>query len=169
MNEILKQRLVGTMVITALAAIFIPMLFDDPIEGADSYSNELSIPDEPLEIQAMQSQLDSIPRSRQEITSRAIPAQVNLQSQKITTAIKTDTHLKSWTIQIGSFGNKQNALEFRDKLRQQKFTAFVDTAPSSNGKLFRLRVGPEINKKVATKNQKRLEKLYSISTLLVSE
>ena len=61
MNEILKQRIVGAIVITALAAIFVPMLFDDPVPGVDNFTNELSLPQEPVE--DMQPLLDDIPKT----------------------------------------------------------------------------------------------------------
>lgn len=60
MNEILKQRIVGAIVITALAAIFVPMLFDDQVPGVDNFTNELSLPQEPKE--DMQPLLDDIPK-----------------------------------------------------------------------------------------------------------
>ena len=34
MNQELKQRFIGAVVVTALAAIFIPMLFDDPVDNS---------------------------------------------------------------------------------------------------------------------------------------
>ena len=112
MDEILKQRIVGTIVITSIAAIFIPMLFDDPIEGADSYSNELVIPEESLS--TLQHQMNTLPTSRDAVLSRPLPEHVNLQTQKITKAIKKDDTLKSWVIQIGSFSQKANAVEFKE-------------------------------------------------------
>jgi DedD protein len=48
MNQELKQRLIGAVVITALAAIFIPMLFDDPIENSGQSVSELVIPATPV-------------------------------------------------------------------------------------------------------------------------
>ncbi|MCK5353768.1 MAG: hypothetical protein KAJ63_01515, partial [Methyloprofundus sp.] len=48
MNETLKQRIVGIAVITAIAAIFVPMLFDDPISDDELYTNELVLPQEPI-------------------------------------------------------------------------------------------------------------------------
>lgn len=49
MNPELKQRLIGAVVVTALAAIFIPMLFDDPVENNGlTVSNNLAIPTTPL-------------------------------------------------------------------------------------------------------------------------
>ena len=34
MDHELKQRIIGTVVVTALAAIFVPMLFDDPVDSS---------------------------------------------------------------------------------------------------------------------------------------
>jgi DedD protein len=48
MNQELKQRLIGAVVVTALAAIFIPMLFDDPVENSSQSVSELVIPATPV-------------------------------------------------------------------------------------------------------------------------
>ncbi len=48
MNQELKQRLIGAVVVTALAAIFIPMLFDDPIDNSGQSVSELAIPETPV-------------------------------------------------------------------------------------------------------------------------
>jgi DedD protein len=47
MNQELKHRLIGAVVVTALAAIFIPMLFDDPIDDTGQMVSELAIPPAP--------------------------------------------------------------------------------------------------------------------------
>ncbi len=44
MDHELKQRLIGAVVVTALCAIFIPMLFDDPVDDSGQLASELSIP-----------------------------------------------------------------------------------------------------------------------------
>ena len=48
MNQELKQRLIGAVVVTALAAIFIPMLFDDPVDNSGQSVRELVIPATPV-------------------------------------------------------------------------------------------------------------------------
>ena len=48
MNQELKQRLIGAVVVTALAAIFIPMLFDDPVDNSGQLVSELVIPKTPI-------------------------------------------------------------------------------------------------------------------------
>lgn len=47
MNQELTQRLIGAVVVTALAAIFIPMLFDDPVDNSGRVVSELAIPTPP--------------------------------------------------------------------------------------------------------------------------
>jgi DedD protein len=42
----LKQRLIGALVVTILSAIFIPMLFDDPIEEEEQAVTTLTLPSE---------------------------------------------------------------------------------------------------------------------------
>ncbi|WP_052700705.1 SPOR domain-containing protein [Methylocucumis oryzae] len=47
MNKELSQRIIGAIVVTALAAIFIPMLFDEPVEEAAPVVSQLPIPSGP--------------------------------------------------------------------------------------------------------------------------
>lgn len=47
MTNDLKQRLVGAAVITAIAAIFLPMLFDDPVQETGKLANKVVIPTPP--------------------------------------------------------------------------------------------------------------------------
>lgn len=44
MDHELKQRLIGAVVVTALAAIFVPMLFDDPVDNSAQLVAEQTIP-----------------------------------------------------------------------------------------------------------------------------
>jgi DedD protein len=46
-DDKLKNRLAGAAVITVLAVIFLPMLFDDPVEKKGQVVSELDIPHKP--------------------------------------------------------------------------------------------------------------------------
>jgi DedD protein len=48
MNPELKHRLIGAAVVTALATIFIPMLFDDPVDNRGQSVSEIPIPATPV-------------------------------------------------------------------------------------------------------------------------
>ncbi len=75
---------------------------------------------------------------------------------------------KAWVIQVGSFNNRGNAFKLRNKLRSKKFTAFVEAVKTSKGRVYRVRVGPEIQRSQAKKIQKRLKKELKISGLVVA-
>ncbi|MDD4914470.1 MAG: SPOR domain-containing protein [Methylococcales bacterium] len=51
MEQELKQRLIGAAVITALAAIFVPMLFDDPVDDTEKKISALKLPEVPVKVQ----------------------------------------------------------------------------------------------------------------------
>ena len=65
MNQEITQRVIGAVVITALAAIFIPMMFDEPVSNSEQVAAELSIPEQPVVIDAPAPQ---VPTSVEEVT-----------------------------------------------------------------------------------------------------
>ena len=64
MDHELKQRLIGAVVVTALAAIFIPMLFDDPVDTSGKAVKELAIPPAPAE------SAQNLPDNKAEVMNR---------------------------------------------------------------------------------------------------
>lgn len=54
MDQELRQRLVGAFVITALLAIFVPMLFDDDVDQTGKNINQLTIPEVPAKAQEVE-------------------------------------------------------------------------------------------------------------------
>ena len=74
-----------------------------------------------------------------------------------------------WYIQLGSFSQQENAYSLRDKLRSQGFPVSIDEVLIDNAKSYRLRVGPELDKKRAEAMQVKLEKQNHLNSLLVSE
>jgi DedD protein len=70
MDHELKQRLIGAVVVTALCAIFIPMLFDDPVDNSGQLVSELNIP-APAESGA--STADKLPTSAEQVSKLPDP------------------------------------------------------------------------------------------------
>ena len=69
MDQELKQRLIGAAVITALAAIFVPMLFDDPIDETGKNINELKIPEMPAKVQDVE--IMPLPEKAEDVVTEA--------------------------------------------------------------------------------------------------
>jgi len=57
MDQELKQTIDRAAVVTALAAIFIPMLFDDPVDTSRAAVSEMTIPEAPHTPNAAESKL----------------------------------------------------------------------------------------------------------------
>jgi DedD protein len=68
MDHELKQRLIGAVVITALAAIFIPMLFDDPVDTSGKEVTQLAIP--PAPPAAAPETAQNLPQNRDQVMNR---------------------------------------------------------------------------------------------------
>lgn len=67
MDHELKQRLIGAVVVTALAAIFIPMLFDDPVDNSTKKVAEFTMPEAPVE---QVDQSDNLPDNKAQLLSK---------------------------------------------------------------------------------------------------
>ncbi len=228
MDQELKQRLIGAVVITALAAIFVPMLFDDPIEESGQMVNELTLPKPPVEAFAKTAERlpeDSRPQWSEEtidetvqlsgeaegltqeeldymgpvddgselkpIDKAALPGSLaEAGTAKSSTVEKTATtpvpvakvpetktevsatlpiaELVTWYIQPGSFSKKDNAFALRDKLRSQGFSTSVEEFDTRAGKSYRVLVGPETDKSKAQALRTRLDAANNLNSLLLS-
>ncbi len=167
MDQELKQRLIGAVVITALAAIFIPMLFDDPVQDEGKFINELKIPEPPTE--TFVETAEKIPDSVEQVLTLpdAPPLYVEQQEDE---PEPLASGLVRWIIQVGSFAERENALLLQEKLRKKGFSTFLDSVDTKkNGKLFRLRIGPELDKKRAEVTKEQLEKQFQLQPILVAE
>jgi DedD protein len=276
MDQELKQRLIGAAVVTALAAIFIPMLFDDPIDDSGKMVSEMTIPQTPAN--TVENETNKLPASAEEVTSKpaetdalpaepqdsalepapqvsengepeeavtedtvqtidepqwveenvveaepeqtveAIPTNDLSEAQKVQPSAapeqkrispdpspisesleeqtkpapakavaapvtppvkktaaapqaetsKANKGLSRWYIQAGSFGKKENALARLEDLRKQGLPVLMETQDTDKGTLYRLKVGPQLDKKRAIEIRNRLNK-QNIKSIIVAE
>ena len=65
----------------------------------------------------------------------------------------------AWVVQLGSFSSEENANALNEKLRKQKFPAFVEPIRQKSGTMvFRVRVGPELLRTDAQALKEKLDK-----------
>lgn len=158
----LKQRLVGVVVITSLAAIFVPMLFDDPIDKTGKMISELKIPDQPIKL--FDTEAISLPKNTDDVMKLPEP----LALKEVAKVPLHKAEMERWFIQAGMFGQKSNATALQNQLRQQGFPATISKVASGNGVLYRVRVGPELVKKRAEAMKDKLNSLNHIKAILTS-
>lgn len=75
--------------------------------------------------------------------------------------------IRGWAVQIGSFGNKNNASKLMEKLRKQSYPAYMESVKSNARVLWRVRVGPYPGKAEAEREMARLQKVHSDKLTLV--
>lgn len=66
--------------------------------------------------------------------------------------------LTSWVVQVASFNREENALMLRDKLRAAGYTAFIERLRQPGEDMFRVRIGPEVERARAEALRDRLER-----------
>lgn len=183
MEQRLKQRLIGAVVLLALAVIFIPMLLQGPIER-ESTSVPIEIPvqsmlseqtqpaPEPRLPTAVEPSVSTEPASQQavveSIQSPVVSDKPAATPPKPTViAPQVPPELVSWAVQVGSFGTEANALGLRDSLRGKGYAAYTEAIKSDGKVLYRVRVGPMVERSEAEKLQATLDSKESLKGLVV--
>ena len=176
-----KQRIVGAIVLVALAVIFIPILLPGHRDIGFT-DNGSPIPPKPAELENLKvlelekPQPAPMPREivRTPIDERSPatpagevespsaektpPPEEVLAEPKTNQATQTDaTTPKAWAVQVGSFTQRENAMRLRDQLRSKKYKAFVEQISSAGKTFYRVRVGPEVSRDKAEALQKELQ------------
>ena len=73
-----------------------------------------------------------------------------IKEQTVSVTERTNA-VTGWVVQVGSFSQKANAEKLRDRLRKMGMASFVATAQSKGKTIYRVRVGPEIDRADAEK------------------
>jgi len=161
MDQELKQRVVGAVVITSLAAIFVPMLFDDPINQSGKRIGMLEIPLIPNRFSDLEQ--SKIPKSIDDV--------VNLPQPQVFKKIEEKTIAKpmqSWFIQLGIFESETNAIALQNKVRRQGFPVSIKRIKTEKGMFHKVLVGPELDKNRAEKMKAKIDRLNNMKSILSS-
>lgn len=149
-NDKLRERLVGAAVLISLAVIFLPELLrpppDRPAEGIDLRMppapeiTALPPPAEPVPVpQRVEPEPEQLAEPRDDTLEPDVPAEAGA-------PLEVPRDLSGWVVQVGAFAQQANALRLRDELRAKGFSAYVDDLVGQNRTLYRVRVGPELQR-----------------------
>lgn len=176
MNTVMKQRLVGTVVIGCLAIIFIPILLDG--EGVSPPEMTATIPDAPpLPVEPV------IEQERPQIASDTLVEPVQ-EETAVTSASADDVTDTSppppeqprlnnagipatWTVRLGSFGEMANAEALVSRLREGGHRAFTRPLQTSRGPLTGVYVGPVMTESDAGNLQQELARAFELEGAVV--
>lgn len=184
MDEGLKRRLVGATVLVSLVVIFIPMLLDDdpvietgihktnipPMPERDYSSRVIPSVDERLATPPVERRPEIVPLQRPDpssaskkpdsstTASASIKGSMNEKPETAAPVVEPRVGLTAWVVQVGSFSSRENAEKLVAQIREMKYAAFMEQAEVDGKTVFRVKVGPEIDRKLADKMLASLNK-----------
>jgi len=168
----LQNRLVGTVILVAVAVIFLPDMLDGkktsnqdvfvnvppapnqkPIVNPEPFPAErvASATQRPIEI-VNEPALDAEPEPQVAAPDETVTAEVSsagnddLARQTVVEAPDEASTGNSWVIQLGSFRHQKNVKQLLDKLEDAGYRAFSKPIVTSSGPLTKVFVGPNLDK-----------------------
>jgi len=195
MDQNIKNRLVGIIVIFALAVIFLPMILDG--SGVRNDSFQVIIPPQPdvasdpefdSRIVELNAKVEAIPELEQrfvdEVSSDTAPQADSQESTKSETSpaptpvaakkveesetLPAKTGGDSWVLQVGSYQDRKKALVQRDKLRKSNISAvFIEQFNTDNKPSYRVRLGPFVNREQARVAQNKIKAKHNINGIIM--
>ena len=187
MDQNLKNRLVGVIVIFALAVIFLPMILDG--SGVRREQHDVIIPPQPLvtanpefeeKIVELQARVDALPElepryidensseNRIERTPEAETGGSAKTTDKASSTEKEEAAGDSWVLQVGSFQDRNKALAQRDKLRESNVAAvFIEQFSNNNKSSYRVRLGPFLNREQTRVAQNKIKAKHDIDGIIM--
>lgn len=171
MSESLKQRIVGALVLVALAIVIIPLVFDFSGERQVDVSSTIpSMPDiEPVVVAEPQRPKGIVPaKSDDDIFQFGVDLSKQSQSLKDEAPVLSSNGMPvGWVLQVGSFKEKATADELVKKLLADGYRAFIREKKGKSGTLSRVFVGPKVLKKKLVQEKAAIDKKYSVDALLL--
>jgi len=209
MNDVLKQRLVGALILLALGVVFWPIIFVEPGEKAGG--EELRIPPRPqvdttpveppdtaglrtspkidktpepepapeendrpmltLGLGAPPSTglSDDAPEPVQEDTKAPEPAAPERKTRSeppVKPALDDDGIPISWILRVASVSSPERADQLRKELLDMGHKAYVKKVKSGDRTLYRVYVGPKVEKVKLERIQGDIDARFGVSTLI---
>lgn len=97
------------------------------------------------------------PKVQQETTQETEPPPPDeVAETKTQTPDELTSTTGMWAVQLGSFGNQENAKKLSADLRKQNFTAFLSKLSTGDAELYRVRIGPQKDRESAEKVAEQL-------------
>ncbi|MEE4361099.1 MAG: SPOR domain-containing protein [Pseudomonadales bacterium] len=183
MNEHVRNRIVGTVILLSLAAIFVPMLFD----GAGIERRRVPELPEPTEDQGARDVIGIDPADaawdfvEEAARQREAPPEAVLTGEpthlpEASTADEAPSAGAgldaagvplAWSLQLASFEDEANARALRAQLIEDGYEAYLTTSRVEGRPLHRVAVGPRIERASIERLRTELKDRYDLDGLVV--
>lgn len=176
----LKQRMVGALVLVALAVIFLPMLFSRPDEQRQIVVDAPAMPampampehpvvpaevpePEPIPEPPQLPQTQAEPAVAESAPAPAVPPPAPSEPAKPASHLDANSLPVSWSVQLASLSSRERAVELQQRLRSQGYNAYVRSVDGMN----RVFVGPVIERAEANRLRDQLNRQQKLNGFIV--
>ena len=209
MNDVLKQRLVGALILLALGVVFWPIIFVEP--GERRGGGELQIPPRPqvdttpmappdtaglretpqrpepaldahdralltLEPDGAGSGSSEAADTEPELATEGSAASPESGSEPVARAARSEPPVRpeldedgipiSWMLRVASVSSKERADQLRDELLSMGHKAYVQRVKTGGKTLYRVSVGPKVEKARLEQIQADIDARFGVKTLI---
>jgi DedD protein len=188
MDDGLKQRLIGAVVLLALAVIFVPVIFDrEQLQPVDRHT-QIPIAPEITPVVVPEPEITADVEPAPPIEDVFVPEEPSAAGSIMTTSLEpqagaaeldlTESGVneprltregipEAWVLQVASFKSAERAQELRDKLIAEGYTAYTQLVQADQGSMTRLFVGPKLDKGRLLEEQAAIEEKFQLSTFIL--
>jgi len=176
MNQALKQRLVGAVVLVALGVIFLPSLFNGGrpeqaellkemppapevavLEFQEPVRGESFVQEEPRDVTQLYALEPKTSQGEKQVVEKP-PQQPKLDSKGLPDA---------WVLQVASLADTQKADELKKALQAKSYKAFTRTITRDNKKIVRVMIGPEMDANKLATIKKAVDRDFKVKSIVV--
>ena len=172
MDQQTRYRVTGSLFLVALAIICLPMLFDG--EGLVSIELDPLKPPAPgprvTPMEAVAPPSDFVARVdelRRQVDDDGFLVDSGTRFGEPVLTVPVDG-TSSWAVQIASFAEQTNARQFRTRLREQGYEAFISTAKAGTEIRHRVAVGPLMNESDADELRAELSQAHEVEARIMA-
>jgi len=187
MDRALQERIIGAAVLVLVVVLVVPVFLDGPSGDGETVNERVPLPGqsdqetktivlerdrsspvpanggaEPAQTEAqpkpvvVEPETEPEPEQQAEVVQQKPEPEPEKPPSQAPAAAPSATGM--WAVQLGSFGNKENAERLAADLRTQGFAAFLSQLTTSSGQLHRVRIGPQKDRESAEAMAERLAK-----------
>ncbi len=166
----LKQRLAGAVILTSLAIILLPLLLDGTEEDREKVISNIPEPP-PIEMDSttvrdIQARMGEMERTSEAQLPREVVDETDY-SQSPDFVLDKNRLPVNWSLQVGSFENKNNAIRLRAGLREENYRTYILHSKTNEGETYRVFVGPSSSRESLLKMNEEIESKLKLKGRIV--
>lgn len=186
MNDGLKQRLVGAVVLVALAVIFVPSLLRE--QQAEPVDTRTQIPERP-EIEPLTFEVPQQPENIEPAPAPETMFVPDDQNQPVRDDLELgpevqeqaeqpraseenpepeeEQGVQAWVVQVASFSKLETANKLRNRLQEQSYKAYVRSVEIGSGMVSRVYIGPKLDRAEAESIKSAVDQSLRVDALVL--